>query len=331
MWWEEHGARVNVHGMAGPLKWPLRCPGKLCFEESIVYDRCGVPGHVRQLSPLEVWWCQGRTTEDWKRMLEECGSEEKAKAEGCRATGVQTAQTLLVAATSLYRGGLSEDGEKAGAVKDFQDESLAKLLLWLRRWKQGDFGKDRGSNERRAGGEAMWIEAMEEWEYYVMVKIYAGGRRKRASADEERGNSLVSHGEGALLPFDGGVSVRVEEWLEANMQGDKADSTSRAYHSSWQKWVAWARRQRWDSEYLDPKQAKIENENRLLAFLGYNGMAWVVAGNHATNLGFDQGLPQKSWSGRSYRGNVPNLAVGELPRQANFEETSEAGSHTWDA
>ena len=65
---------------------------------------------------------------------------------------MQTAQTLLVAAASLYRGDPVSTGEKAGAVRDFQDESLAKLLLWLRRWKKGDFGRDRGAEERRAGG-----------------------------------------------------------------------------------------------------------------------------------------------------------------------------------
>ena len=251
--WQERGPRVNVHGMAGPLKWPLRCSGSQCFEESIVYDRCGAPGRVHQLSPLEVWWCQGRDTKEWRKVLEKCENEDEAKEEGCRATGVQTAQTLLVAATSLYRGGGRSNNEKAGAVRDFQDESLARLLLWLRRWRKGDFGRDRGAEERRAGGnavncvsryaEAMWIEAMDELENYIFVEIYAGGRRKRANAEEERGNSLVGQQVCEMLPFDGGVSLRIDEWLEANMQGDKAESTSKQYHSSWQKWVAWARRQ----------------------------------------------------------------------------------------
>lgn len=98
----------------------------------------------------------------------------------------------------------------------------------------------------------MWLEAM-ELENYVMVSWHAGGRKKRADANEERGNSLVRNEVGALLPFDGGVTLRVDEWLEANMHGDKAESTSRAYQSSWQKWVAWA----------------------LLAFLGY--MGWLGA------------------------------------------------------
>ena len=262
-----------------------RWVGKVGVEESIVYDRCGVPGHVRQLSPLEVWWCQGRTTEEWHAALAKCGSEEKAKIEGCRATGAQTAQTLLMAAAALYRGGAEKSCEKAGAVRDYQDESLAKLLLWLRRWRKKDFGEDRGPDDRRAGGvticnvsryaEAMWLEAMEELENYAMMSWHAGGRKKRADANEERGNSLVRNEVGALLPFDGGVTLRVDEWLEANMHGDKAESTSRAYQSSWQKWVAWARRQAWDSEYLDPKQAKLDNENKLLAFLGY--MGWLGA------------------------------------------------------
>ena len=283
MWWEENGPRINVHGMTGPMRWPLRSPEGHGFEESIVYDRCGPPGRVRKLTPLEVWWCQGRTTEDWRIALEECGSEDAAWSQGCRATGAQTAQTLLMAAAALYQGGSKGSEEKAGAVRDYQDESLAKLLLWLRRWKRRDFGEDRGPEDARAGGskpcrvsryaEAMWLDALEEVEKYVEMNLHAGGRSKRANAVEEHGNSLVGNGERMVLPFDGGVALRIDEWLEANMHGDKAESTSRAYQSSWQKWIAWARRQAWDSEYLDPKQPKLENENKLLAFLGY--MGWL--------------------------------------------------------
>ena len=75
---------------------------------------------------------------------------------------------------------------RAGAVRDGpEDESLAKLLLWLRKWRTGEFG--RGLISRRAGGvgaetlagmkenaqvvwrwgESLWLEALEELEEFA--------------------------------------------------------------------------------------------------------------------------------------------------------------------
>ena len=161
--------------------------------------------------------------------------------------------------------------------------------------------------------EAMWLDALEEVEKYVEMNLHARGRGKRANAVEEHGNSLIGNGERMVLPFDGGVALRIDEWLEANMHGDKAESTSRAYQSSWQKWVAWARRQAWDSEYLDPKQSKLENENKLLAFLGYMGWLGVITSNNEADSGINQRLPQESRGRRPHRRNVPDLAAGQLP------------------
>lgn len=165
----------------------------------------------------------------------------------------------------------------------------------------------------------MWLEAM-ELENYVMVSWHAGGRKKRADANEERGNSLVRNEVGALLPFDGGVTLRVDEWLEANMHGDKAESTSRAYQSSWQKWVAWARRQAWDCRVLGPQAGKARQRKQVVGVPGLHGVAGSVTCDHEADFGIHQGLPQESRSWRPYRRNVPYLATGQLVRSKNLEE-----------
>ena len=67
----------------------------------------------------------------------------------------------------------------------------------------------------------------------------------------------------------------MEEWLEENMQGDKRPATEKAYGGVWAKWRAWARRQRWLSEYLDRSESTVERENKLLGFVGYLG--WLGA------------------------------------------------------
>jgi hypothetical protein len=71
--------------------------------------------------------------------------------------------------------------------------------------------------------------------------------------------------------FDGDVHGKVEDWLEANLCGDKAESTAKAYAGAWSKWCIWTERQQWPSHYLNPKEDKLENENKILAFLGYLG------------------------------------------------------------
>ena len=211
---------------------------------------------------------------EWKNLVALCGGDRaEAYYEGCRATGVRTAESLLTAAAlvACEMGGQRD----AGAIRDGpNDESLARLLLWLRRWKSGDFGKE---GHRKAGGrlrtisllgEALWLEALEEED--DGDERYAGGRRKKA---EVVGAEAHLIGQGMNLPFDGDVVGRVEDWLEANMMGDKAESTVRAYQGMWNKWCAWAERQQWDTPYLAPKEDKLEKENKILAFLGY--MGWL--------------------------------------------------------
>ena len=229
-YWEEPDRRRNAHGLTGPGKWPLRSKDEAEYEELVLYDRCGPPGAVRRLSGEEVWLCQGRTHEEWNEMLAKKGwSEKRLYEEGCRATGIQTAQSLLTTASlvmEVVRD--AEESKRAGAIRDGpQDESLARLLLWLRRWKRGEFGREG----RRAGGvqleavwfwgETLWCDALDDlYDFFVLEERSAGGRRKKESAEERLGQASV-YGQPCIQPFDGDVKGRVEDWLETNMTGTR--------------------------------------------------------------------------------------------------------------
>ena len=275
LWQEKGSKRENVHGLSGPGRWPLVCPETSHYEPLVVFDRGGPLGSVRPLSPEEVWQLQGRTTEEWSDLVKLCGNTQIAYDEGCRATGVRTAETLLTALVITAVGG-GGDARLAGAIRDGPlDESLARLLIWLRKWKRGDFGPD--GLERKAGGgnrlvvcrygESLWLEALEDEVNFNDWK--AGGRRRRGAEEAKAEGRLVIPD--VVNPFDGDVVGRVEDWLEANLTGDKAESTACAYAGMWAKWCAWARRKQWETEYLCPKEDKIDKENKLLAFLGYLG------------------------------------------------------------
>jgi len=278
-WGGSKQERVNVHGHTGPGRWPL-CPSESKgFEILYVYDRAGPEGCVRPLSFEEVWCAQGRSLLEWSEAVETCGGEvERAYGEGCRATGMRTAETLLMwaaTASTCEKGG---PHSKAGAIRDGpMDESLARLLIWLRQWKKGDFGWEGQSRKAGGGmrsmvsrhGEAIWLEALEEEGMFGEIDRKAGGRKPRSATKQMGEASLVS--QPCTQPFDGDVAGKVEDWLEANLSGDKAESTARAYAGMWAKWCAWAERQQWASPYLNPKEDKLDKENKILAFLGYLG------------------------------------------------------------
>ena len=160
---------------------------------------------------------------------------------------------------------------------------MAKLLTWLRRWRRGELGIE----DRRAGGEmrevtrlgdALWWEALkfEAREESGLECRWAG--KKRKSEDAEGPGKIVSEAE-KKVPFTGDVGMHLEEWLEANLTGDLADSTEKMYKSAWGKWQAWSRRHAWESDLLSPTRSKLENEDRLLGFLAYVG--WI-GGSAAT-------------------------------------------------
>ena len=147
--WEQGAMRENLHGLTGPGRWPLVQRGQEHYEQLYIYDRAGPSGSARALSFEEIWKAQGRTTSEWKATVASCeGVPVQAFDEGCKGTGARTAETLLAvaAAVACDKGVL-----RAGAIRDGRsDESLAKLLLWLRRWKQGEFGRE--GQTRKVGG-----------------------------------------------------------------------------------------------------------------------------------------------------------------------------------
>ena len=282
-WMRVDDERANLHGLGGPMRWPLKA--KEGGRETLwAYDRQGPAGCVRRLSPLEIWVCQGRTKEDWHEFVARGWSEEEVLEEGCKGTGFHTASQLVLMAGAVMTEQVElRNTARAGACKDDEGaEAMAKLLLWLRRWRHGEFGAEG----RRAGGcalkevtrlgDALWWEALksEAYEECEEPGRKAGKRRGRILKTEEAEGpgKLVSDKE-KKIPFDGDVGLHLEEWLEANLTGDLADSTEKMYRGAWAKWQAWARRHSWESELLNPSRNKIENEDRLLGFLAYVG--WI--------------------------------------------------------
>ena len=116
-------------------------------------------------------------------------------------------------------------------------------------------------------GEELWLEALVE-EQEEGPK--AGGRKKSSSkAEEKRGGRVVELQPNLVGDLD--VQAQVEEWLEDHLEGDKAESTRRAYQSAWGKWCDWSRRQGWQSPYLSLKDDPVTNENKVLGYLGFLG------------------------------------------------------------
>ena len=296
--WDGEERKV-VHTVDGPLRWPMveeKGSGRL--ESLLVFDRRGPPGHLRRLSSQEVWHLQGRSKADAERYG--LGPEESVK-EGTRATGVHTAANLLVGAGSIVRDYIEQKTKgKAGMARDVQGgEALAQMLMWLRRWKRGEF--PRGERTRttfiKAGGgdyewrtiwrwaEAWWFGCLDQTGFssdsQEEGRLAGGSKRQKRSAleiAEEVSGHLIKNLTKEVRPFTGKVKFLVEEWLEDHLTGDKAPATERAYSSAWRKWRWYAKRQGWVSEYLHHKADPVENENRVLHFLAYLG--WLGASGH---------------------------------------------------
>ncbi|CAE7936392.1 unnamed protein product, partial [Symbiodinium necroappetens] len=102
----------------------------------------------------------------------------------------------------------------------------------------------------------------------------AAGRRgplRRKSAVQAEGAAYVELHEDQLKPFDGNTGAKVEDWIEENLTGYHADSTTKQYEGVYHKWRTWAARQGWATEFLDKSEATEANEDKLLGFLGYLG------------------------------------------------------------
>eukprot|EP00435_Cladocopium_sp_Y103_P058511 s1062_g20.t1 len=283
-YWEEGGERQTCHSTDGPCLWPKLREGSKTVEPQYMYDRRGPPGHLRRLAEEEVWKLQGRAVSD----LRSAPSESAYVREGCRATGAQTATSLLLWAGHAVEGIIEEKAKRAGMCSEVEGpESLAQILVWLRRWKRGEFGRRAGGAEETTyqvnrWTETWWMSMLDGWDDSETEEEadpwYAGGRKAKKSPEEvaETVSQQFVTGVGLTVrPFCGEVGDRIEEWLEENMQGDKSPATEKAYNSAWAKWKAWARRQGWLSEYLDRSQDAVERENKLLAYVGYLG--WLGA------------------------------------------------------
>ena len=112
-------------------------------------------------------------------------------------------------------------------------------------------------------------------EPFGFFRAGAGLRRTSKGAStkvsETCGEAHVHEPACPVRPFDGSVGDRIEEWIEENLVGYHADSTTKQYAGIYGKWRAWARRQRWYTEYLDKSQKIENNEDKILGFLGYLG------------------------------------------------------------
>eukprot|EP00435_Cladocopium_sp_Y103_P010990 s1238_g2.t2 len=282
----EDGERETCHSTDGPCLWPKLKEGAKEVEPVYVFDRRGPPGHLRQLTNEEIWKLQGRVVTDLK--AEECVAT--VVKEGCRATGIQTASSLLLWAGHLVEGVIEEEAGRAGMCSDVEGpDSLAQILVWLRRWKRGDYGRRAGGFEEsekvyhvNRWAEAWWISMLDDSDDSESDaeddRAYAGGRKPKQSVEEiaeKVSNQFVTSVGLTVRPFCGEVGERVEEWLEENMHGDKSPATEKAYAGAWAKWKAWARRQEWVSEYLDRSEDAVERENKLLSYVGYLG--WLGA------------------------------------------------------
>ena len=293
--WSEDGERMVTYGTGGPCYWPRMAEDGSGVIPPVLFDRRGPPGALRELTFEEIWVLQGRRKEDLKE-----SDQQKKVEDGCRATGQQVATNLLVWGGTILVKQAALEVAKAGMARDSEGaEAMAQILVWLRRWKRGDFGgpayaggcaEPEETEERKdcvfRWCEAWWFEIFEEESQTEFEgETYAGGRKPKLTEKEiaeKVAKTTVSSLGLAVRPFHGDVKDRIEEWLEENLTGDKSASTEKAYAGAWSKWCAWAKRQGWLSEYLSKGEDLVSRENKVLAFIGYLG--WLGASVNTLRL-----------------------------------------------
>ena len=312
-WEEESGERKTLHSLGGPVRWPLYDQSTKQMEKVSVYDRRGPPGQLRDLSSEEVWRLQGRHPRELEELgcTAEEGILQGTRATGVQtATNLLAgAGHVLMAYMEDEKEGQNHErsSQKAGMARDDAGgDALAQLLVWLRQWKLGHHPRiapeyaglsSVPADSTRAGGsaegwsgrtiwrwaESWWLEQLGEDDSEneqgtnMENQTYAGGRKSKKTPEqvaEAVGEATLAQLREQVRPFCGQVKELVDEWLEEHMTGDKAEATNRAYASSWEKWKFFARRQGW-SEFLKPNEDLVENENKVLGFLGYLG--WLGA------------------------------------------------------
>ena len=280
------GVRHNLVGTSGPILWPLKEAETVGVQDRVVWDQRGPATKLRLLTAEEVWKCQGRDAE-FQGLIDQGYGVDRILEEGNKATGSHTAMALVLMAGYLS----TREGKGAGGgVDGFGDENTTKLLRWLLRWKRGLL--PRAEPERRAGGhegaedgpdtkarvvwrwgESLWLDVFNSDDEEEDGGTYRAGRRpsRRGAACKAVGEAVIDFLPSGVAPFDGEVGHLVEDWVDENLTGYHAASTTKQYAGIYGKWKAWAARQGWPSDFLDKAMAVEANEDKLLGFLGYLG------------------------------------------------------------
>ena len=284
------------------------------------------PRAVCRLTPEEVWACQGRSMNHWSHLVEEGVEPSTILVEGARATGGQTGTLAGAAWDSVddanmmkllrwlrqWKRGLfprvteGPMARRAGGYADVNsgsDEPCDELpaapgLPPLP--DRLDFPLPGGSppehdSELRAGqvwhrAEALWLSDSSDDECVAHNERRAGRAPETKKRQSER--AIIAQGGAQVADW----VEQVDEWVDENLCGYLAVSTTKQYAGVYGKWKAGARRQGWATEFLDKSMATEENENKLLGFLGYLG--WLGASPATLKQAggvCDQGRTQATW------------------------------------
>ena len=219
------------------------CKDVWVFPEQVVMDS-GIPRNPLMPILKGHFWMHGERWElfgDSRRAVESFGDKgvdaNSILVEGNQATGGRIAQALTLTAGSL----VSKDGGRAGGGDPARQlrQGHRAGLVWF--W-----------------GEAMWAPSSDD---DSAGETRAGGRRARTStsADVVRGEAAIQGIGEVKRPCD--VGPRVDEWVEENLCGCLAPSTTKQYSGVYGKWKAWARWQIWDTS----------TRRRGLRYLGWLG------------------------------------------------------------
>ena len=107
-------------------------PGTVKMEKVYAFDHKSPPGRVRAITDAEIWRLQGRNSTDMERYY-------LSQEEAIRATGGQTAAALFTGAGNILLQMMEQDDGKAGMGADVEGAKALAQLVWLRKWRQGDF------------------------------------------------------------------------------------------------------------------------------------------------------------------------------------------------
>ena len=201
--------------------WPKLKENAAGVEPVYVFDRKRPPGHLCQLTSEEIWKLQGRSVVD----LNKGTLMEQMVCEGCRATGAQSAASLLLWAGDVMEMIMEERATKAGMCAEVEGPESLALKFW--------FGSANGEEETTGGEqeedeveqvfwanrwtEAWWISMLDDeitsTEDEAEEDCRAGGRKPRKIAEEvaeEVSKQFVTGVGLAVRPFCGEVGDRVE-------------------------------------------------------------------------------------------------------------------------